>query len=137
MKEKAIVQGFSDNLDARNRSGAIWHVLFQASTIVGIIALIALMLNIINGAFGYVAYEARVDPDTLAVDGVPLTDQSKEQLIALLQSKLSSGAYNKLEKEKPFAERTREEVYQLVVERVIRPDVVGSLELMAVSDPGG
>ena len=47
---------------------------------VGILALIALMLNIINGAFGYVAYEAQVDPDTLAVDGVPLTDQSKEQL---------------------------------------------------------
>ena len=125
MKEKAVVQGFSDNLGARNRWGVIWHVLFQASTIVGIIALVALMLNIINGAFGYVAYQARVDPDTLAVDGVPLTDQSKEQLVALLKSKLSSGAYNTLEKAKPFADRTREEIYQLVVDRVIRPEIVG------------
>jgi len=51
-------------------------------------------------------------------------DQSKEQLIALLQSTLSRGAYNKLEKEKPFADRSREEIYQLVVERIIRPQVV-------------
>ena len=125
MKEKAVVQGFSDNLEARNRWGVIWQVLFQASTIVGIIALVALMLNIINGAFGYVAYQARVDPDTLVVDGVPLTEQSKEQLLALLKSKISSGAYTTLDKAKPFADRTREEVYQLVVERVIRPDIVG------------
>lgn len=125
MKEKAIMQGFTNNLDTRNRKGTIWHVLFQASTVIGILALLALMLNIINGTFGYIAYEARVDPDTLAVDGVPLTDQSKEQLIALLQSTLSSGAYNKLENEKPFARRSREEVYQLVLERIIRPEIVG------------
>ena len=124
MKAKTAVEGFVNNLDARNRRGVIWHVIFQASTVVGIIALIALMLNIINGAFGYVAYEAKVDPDTLAVDGISIQDQSKEQLVALLQSKLSRGAYNKLNNEKPFEARTREEVYQLVVERLVRPQVV-------------
>ena len=124
MKEKAIVQGFANNLEARNRKGLIWQVVFQASTIVGIIALIALLLNIINGAFGYVAYEAKVDPDTLAVDGVAIQNQNQEQLVARLQSTLSKGAYNKLENQKPFAERSREEVYQLVVERIIRPQVV-------------
>jgi len=99
-------------------------VVFQASTIVGIFALVALMINIINGAFGYVAYEAKVDPDTLTVDGIPIQEQNKEQLVARLQSTLSSGAYKKLENEKPFAQRSREEVYQLVVERIIRPQVV-------------
>ena len=125
MKEKAVIQGFQDNPDTRNRRGVIWHVLFQGSTIIGIIALIALMLNIINGAFGYVAYEARVDPDTLAVDGVPLTEQSKEQLVALLQSTLSRSAFNTLESKSLFADRSREEVYQLVIQPGIRPDIVG------------
>jgi len=114
---------FAQNLDARNRSGAIWHVIFQSSTIVGIIALIAMLLNIINGAIGYVAYEGRIDPATLALNGVPIEEQSKEQLVALLQEKLSSGAYNKLEKETPFAERSRSEVYQLVLERIVRIEV--------------
>ena len=124
MKEMAVVQGFENNLDSRNRKGVIWHVLFQASTVVGILALIALLFNVIDSAFGYVAYEARVDPDTLSVEGTAVEDQSKEQLVALLQSTLSSGAYNKLENEKSFASRSREEVYQLVVERMIRPKVV-------------
>jgi phosphate transport system permease protein len=124
MKEKAVVQGFANNLEARNRRGVLWHVLFQASTVVGIIALIALMLNIINGAFGYIAYEAKLDPDSLTVDGIPLQEQSKEQLVALLQSTLSSGAYKKLDNEKLFADRSREEVYQLIVERIIRPQIV-------------
>ena len=124
MKEKLIVQGFENNLDTRHRRGAAWHIFFQASTIVGIIALIALMLNILNSAFGYVAYEAKVDPQTLTVNGISVQEQNQEQLVALLQATLSRGAYNKLEKEEPFAERSREEVYQLVVERIIRPKVV-------------
>ena len=124
MKEQAVVQGFAHDLEGRNRKGVFWHVLFQASTIVGILALIALMLNVINGAFGYIAYEARVDPDTLSVDGTPVEEQNKEQLLAILQSTLSRGAYNKLENEKSFATRSRGEVYQLIVERIIRPKVV-------------
>jgi phosphate transport system permease protein len=124
MKEKAVVEGFSNNLATRHRKGAVWRMLFRASTIIGILALIALLLNVINGAFGYVAYEAKVDPDTLAVNGVSLEQQGKEQLVALLQSKLSSGAYNKLNNDKPFTDRSREAVYQLVVERIIRPQVV-------------
>ncbi len=124
-----IQPGFTENLDSRNRSGAIWHIVFQASTIVGIIALIAMLLNIINGSLGYVAYEGRVDPATLNQNGVPIEQQSKEQLLTLLQSKLSSGAYNKLEKEKPFAERSRNEIYQLVLERVVRLEVVDNWSL--------
>jgi len=124
MREKAVVQGFVNNLDGRNHRGVVWHVIFLASTVVGIIALIALVLNIVDGAFGYVAYEARVDPDTLTADGVPVNEQSRDQLVVVLQSTLSRGAYTKLENEKPFANRSREEVYQLVVERIIRPKVV-------------
>jgi phosphate transport system permease protein len=125
MKEKAIVEGFTDNLNARNRKGVLWHMFFQASTIVGILALVALMLNIINGAFGYVAYEAKVNPDTLVVNNTPVQDQNKEQLVTLLKSTLSSGAFNKLESDKPFASRSSEEVYQLVIDRIIRPQIVG------------
>lgn len=122
-KVAPIQPEFTQNLDVRNRNGTLWHLIFQASTVVGIIALIAMLLNILNGSMGYVAYEGRIDPDTLAQDGVALEEQSKEQLIALLQSKLSSGAYNKLNNEKPFEERNRSEIYQVVLERVVRVEV--------------
>ena len=124
MNKAAPVQPeFTQNLDARNRNGTIWHLIFQASTIFGIIALIAMLLNIINGAMGYVAYEGRIDPATLTVDGITIEKQSREQLVSLLQTKLSKGAYNKLDNEKPFAERSRSEIYQLVLERVVRIEV--------------
>jgi phosphate transport system permease protein len=125
----SIQPEFTQNLDVRNRNGAIWHIIFQASTLVGIIALIALLLNIINGAFGYVAYEGRLDPATLELNGVPIEEQSREELLALVQDKLSSGAYNKLENEKPFADRSRSEIYQLVLERIVRVEVADNWNL--------
>lgn len=77
-----------------------------------------------NGVFGYAALEAKVNPTTLAVDGIPLEEQSKEQLVDLLRSKLSKGAFNKLEKDKPFEKRSQGDVLQIVNERVVRYEVV-------------
>ena len=36
--------------------------MLQASTVVGIVVLMALLLNIMNGAFGYAAVQNKVDP---------------------------------------------------------------------------
>lgn len=120
---------FSENIKQRNRFSKVWTGIFQLSTVVGIIALGTLLLNIINQSTGYVHYEAKVDPDTLSVDGVPLDEQSKEQLISVLQSNVSNGAYNKLDREKPFAERSRAEVYDLIFDRVVKYDVEETWQL--------
>jgi len=129
MKEKLANPEYNVNIQGRNRGGLIWQWIFQAFTVIGIIALTALLLNIINGAFGYVALEARVDPATLAVDGVPLQDQNKDQLISALKANISIGAYNKLEKDKPFAKQSAADVRQLILERVVRYDVKKSWTL--------
>jgi phosphate transport system permease protein len=129
MKEKIIHSDYNVNIKGRRRKGSIWRWMLQLSTVIGIIALLALLLNIINGAFGYAALEAKVDPATLAVNGVPLEEQSKEQLIGVLRSNLSSGAFNKLERDQPFAERSRANVYQLVLERIVKYDIKASWQL--------
>jgi phosphate transport system permease protein len=129
MKEKIIHSDYNVNIKGRRRKGSIWRWILQVSTIIGIIALITLLFNIINGAFGYAALEAKVDPATLAVNGVPLEEQSKEQLTGVLQSKLSGGAFNKLERDRPFAERSRANVYQLVLERIVKYDIKESWQL--------
>jgi phosphate transport system permease protein len=63
------------------------------------------------------------------VNGISLENQSKEQLISVLRSSLSQGAYNKLEREKPFAERSRGEVYDLIFDRVVKYDVEETWQL--------
>src|SRR5215208_4793792 len=129
MKEKLANPNYNVNIQGRSRTGTIWRGILQLSTIVGIIALFTLLLNIINGAFGYVVLEAKVDPATLAIDGIPLEQQSKEQLITVLQSNLSSGAFNKLDRDQAFAKRSRANVYQLVLERIVKYDIKKSWQL--------
>lgn len=114
---------FSDNTARRNQTGGLWKVVFQASTVVGVLALIILLLNILNQSFGYVAYEAKIDPASLTVNGVALADLPKEELIKVLQAKISKAAFTKLEKDGPFAERSSDEVLNLLYERVVKFEV--------------
>jgi phosphate transport system permease protein len=114
---------FSSNLPRRHKIGRFWLVIFQISTIVGIVALSALLLNIINSAFGYIVIQNQIEPDELVVDGIPLIEQTKEQLVGILEANVSTGLFRRLENDMPFEQRTREEVYDLVIERVIEPTV--------------
>ena len=53
----------------RQRTGSIWAIVFMASTMVGIIALTALLYNVVNSAFGYVMVQNEIDPGAI-VQGV-------------------------------------------------------------------
>ena len=122
--EPTATDPFTNNLPGRHRSARGWQIVFLASTIVGIVALTALLFNILNGAFGLAAVKAQVDPAKLALDGVPIEQQTKEQLVQVLQSNLKPAVFGRLEAEKPFARRNRKEVYDLVVERIVQPTVL-------------
>jgi phosphate transport system permease protein len=123
VRSEPETEPFADNLPVRHRSARAWQLVFLASTIVGIVVLTALLFNIVNGAFGLAAVEVKVDPATLAVEGVPIEDQSKDQLVQVLQENLKPAVFQRMEAEKPFAQRSRKEVYDLVVERVVEPQV--------------
>lgn len=123
-------QDFQRLVAARKRNGLIWSLLFQACTIVGIIALSALLYNIINQSFGYVAVENSVEPESLAINGTPFEELSKEQLTSILEANVSAGLMRRFENDQPFAERSRANVFALVQERVIEPQTVASWSLV-------
>lgn len=58
---------FAYHLAGRHRTARLWQIAFVFATIFGIVALTILLINIINGAFGLVAYQNEVDPETLAL----------------------------------------------------------------------
>jgi phosphate transport system permease protein len=103
---------------------------FLLSTLVGVLALSALLYNVVNQTAGLRAVEYKNDPATLAVDGLAVQDLSREQMVMVLQANLSRGAFNKLEAEKPFAERSSQEVHGLIVERLLKPKVVENWSLV-------
>ncbi len=82
----------------RHRRGAVWGIIFMASTLVGIVALTALILSIINDSFGYVAVQNEIDPATLVtmaraqnVAVLPNTTTSEDD--AVLTAGVASNPY--------------------------------------------
>jgi len=120
---------YSTNLPARHRRGNHWQRVFFASTFVGIVALIVLLLNIINSAFGLVAVENTIDPQQLAINSIPIEQLHQSDLVYILKNNLSAGLIRRLESETAWENRSREEIYDLVVQRVVEPKVVDTWTL--------
>ncbi len=118
----------------RHRRGRLFGVLFMASTLVGILALTALLASIVNDSFGYVAVQNEQDPQSLAAwaaaqdasvsPDAALAELDKDALARILAAGVSAGRMRALEAWQPMAERTREDVLDLVVAEVVRPTIV-------------
>ena len=113
---------FADNTTRRHRRGQVWSSVFALSTIVGIVALTALLFNIINSAFGLVAVENAVDPSSL-VPGKGVEELAKPELIEVLRNspELSVGRRRALEAEQAFEAQETRALRQLVVDLVVQP----------------
>lgn len=111
---------FRKSLNARYHTASIWQALFFSALVIAILSLAALLYNIIDGAFGYVAFEYKNDPTEFTAK--PLDDLNKQELLELLKANLSSGAYKKLDNEKPMEKRSKSDLYTLVLERLIQID---------------
>jgi phosphate transport system permease protein len=114
---------YAANLGGRHRRGAFWGFIFRASTVFGILVLVALLLNIINAAIGYAVIENEIDPEDLAINGYSIEALHKDDLVYILEQNVSAGIFRKLANDLPYEERTREDVYALVIEWVVVPSV--------------
>ena len=121
---------FHPNLPARHRRARWGLVLFQGATLFGIVVLMALLYNIVNGAFGLAAVRYRIYPGDLGLDLTTITALPPEQLRGLLAAYLSPGQLRTLEREKPLDQRSADELARLVVERVLRPKVLDTWPLV-------
>ena len=119
---------FAENLSQRHRTARWMAAVFQISTVFGIIVLLTLLYNIINSSFGLVAWQYRVPPESLA--GMPLEELPKEELMRILQENVSANVLRRLEREKPLEARSQEELYALVMERVVQPKIVKTWSLV-------
>ena len=113
----------------RYRKAWAWQVVFLSALLIAVISLSALLLNVVDGAFGYVAYEFKKDPAQFSEK--PLDELEKGELLAILQENLSRGAYNKLNDEKLMEERSEGELYNLVIERLVQ---IKTLETYSLYD---
>lgn len=80
--KRATLAGFPEGaaydafVKRRQRIGKAWHGMFFAATLVGIIALAALLVDVIDDAFGYVAIQSK------APEAALITNHFKQQVLA-------------------------------------------------------
>ncbi len=121
---------FHKQVKTRRRRGHTWAIIFQGAMLSGIIALCALLITIVNQSFGYAAIVNEIDPAELAVDGVPLNELPKETLAQILETNISKGLMRRYENDMPFSERSRENIHELILERVVDPQVEATWGLL-------
>ncbi len=113
-------QAFRHALSGRYRTATIWQGLFLSALLIAIISLTALIYNVVDGAFGYVAFEYKNDPAEFT--STPVAELTQAELITILKDNLSSGAYNKLDKEQSMQKRSQADLYILFLERLVQLD---------------
>ncbi|MBK9924940.1 MAG: phosphate ABC transporter permease PstA [Anaerolineales bacterium] len=125
MNKNNFPQGdaFRRELDGRYRKATIGQTAFLSALLIAVISLTALLYNIVDGAFGYTAYEYKIDPSTIT--SKPLNELSQQELVDVLKTNLSKGAYNKLNNEQAMEKRSQADLLSLVLERIIRIDTKG------------
>jgi phosphate transport system permease protein len=111
---------FYSALRTRYLRASIWQMLFLSALLIAIISLMALLYNVVDGAFGYVAYEYKNAPTEFT--STPVNELTKEELVIILQENLSSGAYNKLNNEQAMETRSQSDLYILFLERLVQID---------------
>lgn len=118
------------NGTSRRRWGTVWQGIFYLATTVAVAALVILLLNIFDGAFGYVAIQYEKQPaDFTTEEGILLDDFDKEALLSVLKDNVSKLLYRQFNRELSFESRSREDVYKLVYEEVLNPTIVKSWNL--------
>ena len=111
---------FYSELRKRYLTATIWQTLFLSALVIAVISLTALIYNVLDGAFGYVAFEYKNDPAEFT--STPIHELTKEELLAILKAELSSGAYTKLDNEQKMEERSQSDLYILFLERLLQID---------------
>lgn len=115
------------NIARRRTLGTVLRNVLLSSLALAIVALLLLLGNILNEAFGMAAVQTNVDPATLS--DRPLAELSQPELVAILQKHLAGPVRRREERIKPFAERSQAELAALVETDILHEEVVGSWPL--------
>ncbi len=115
---------FYASLRSRYRAAGIWQFIFLSALLAAIIALTALLYNVVDGAFGYIAYEYKKSPTEFT--STPINELTQEELLVILKDNLSAGAYKKLDTEQKMETRSQSDLLSLFMERLVRIDTKGT-----------
>ena len=126
----SLAPQFKSNLPARHRIAKILKFVFQSATAIGIAMLVLLLLTVLNNLVGIVAIVNTIEPETFAINGIPLEDLPKKEIIQIIETNLSKGMIRQLTREKALEDFNQQELFNIVQEKVIKPQIEGTWSLV-------
>ncbi len=126
----SLAPQFKSNLPARHRIAKILRFVFQSATAIGIAMLVLLLLTVLNNLVGIVAIVNTIEPETFAINGIPLEDLPKKEIIPIIETNLSKGMIRQLTREKALEDFNQQELLNIVQEKVIKPQIEGTWSLV-------
>ena len=112
----------------RHRQAKLWQVLFNLSTLVGIIVLVTLLVTILNRTMGFTAVENEIAPQSLS--DRPMDELEINEMAAIIRGQLTRNRMRTIERAGPLEEQGRGKVYEILIEEVVQPNVVQSYTLI-------
>ncbi|HSV57058.1 MAG TPA: phosphate ABC transporter permease PstA [Magnetospirillaceae bacterium] len=120
---------FRLDLAGRYRRGVVWSTVFLILTLLSVFFLATLIWSIVNDSFGYVILVNETDPATLSGDDRPLESLEAPLLVAILEDRLPGRRLRALANEAPLENRSRENLHAVVMEEIVRPEVMVTFDL--------
>ena len=121
---------FNPRLPQRRIKAKAWRLVFSISIIVALVFLVALLGNIVNASFGFAILEYETAPETLVHDGKAYTELEAPDLVLLLEEQLSGRRLRALEREQPFAERSRDNLLAVIDSELLAPEIYKTYTLL-------
>jgi phosphate transport system permease protein len=116
-------------LTRRHATGSLWHGIFIFSTVIGLVALAALLFSIIDQTAGLVVISDDVDRTTL-VAATPFDQLSQAELVGLLRAKLTNTRIRTLERADGSLDAIPiQRLRELVIEQIVKPTIVETYPL--------
>jgi phosphate transport system permease protein len=109
---------------SRKRRGTTWQAVFIFATVLAVLFLVLLLSSIIDSVFGYTVIRNEVEPSTLVETKNQVADFSREELIQVAQTHLSSGILRRVVYEKPLEERSDRDLVGLIEQYILKPKVL-------------
>ncbi len=124
----------------RQRWGSVWRAACLGATLLGVLALLTLLMNIANDAFGYAAIQYKVQPADLLAEyaaqnpeAAPaagdLAAQPAGALQAVYRQNVSAGRLRAVEAQGALAERSQAQLLELIESDVLKPEVAATWSL--------
>ena len=100
------------------------------ATVVAVGSLVILILTVINNSFGLVLVEDTVPLVAMDPAAQSVAQISRDRKVELINEHLLAGVIRKLEREKPLQRRSNEELDEIIIDQVMKPQILQSWSLL-------